>query len=174
MATTMNGLVRGALLDAARNIIRRGSIHDLTIAGMAAEANYARPTAYRYFSHPRDVVYAIAETTTTNLINRLDLETEDFAADYARAAVKVFTSDPLVNRQVLLYAGVQSTEDAWLPGGIHPESVLSNRGLDSDSDSFIVPLTYFRGAMYSWAAGFFTDEQFAAETERALSMRAAE
>ena len=114
MATTMNGLVRGALLDAARNIIRRGSIHDLTIAGMAAEANYARPTGYRYFSHPRDVVYAIAETTTTNLINRLDLKTEDFAADYARAAVKVFTSDPLVNRQVLLYAGVQSTEEAWL------------------------------------------------------------
>ena len=172
MATTMNGLVREALLDAARNIIRRGSIHDLTIAGMAAEANYARPTAYRYFSHPRDVVYAIAETTTTNLINRLDLETEDFAADYARAAVKVFTSDPLVNRQVLLYAGVQSTEEAWLPGAIHPESVLGKQGIVSDS--FTVPLTYFRGAMYSWAAGFFSDEQFAAETERALSMRAAE
>ena len=172
MATTMNGLVREALLDAARNIIRRGSIHDLTIAGMAAEANYARPTAYRYFSHPRDVVYEIAETTMTKLFKSLDFESEDFAADYARAAVREFTSDPLVNRQVLLYAGVQSTEDAWLPGAIHPESVLAKQGFDSDS--FIVALTYFRGAMYSWAAGFFTDEQFAAETERALSMRAAE
>ena len=172
MATTMNGLVREALLDAARNIIRRGSIHDLTIAGMAAEANYARPTAYRYFSHPRDVVYEIAETTMTKLFKSLDFESEDFATDYARAAVREFTSDPLVNRQVLLYAGVQSTEDAWLPGAIHPESVLAKQGFGSDA--FMVALTYFRGAMYSWAAGFFTDEQFAAETERALSMRAAE
>ena len=125
MATTMNGLVREALLDAARNIIRRGSIHDLTIAGMAAEANYARPTAYRYFSHPRDVVYEIAETTMPKLFKSLDFESEDFATDYARAAVREITSDPLVNRQVLLYAGVQSTEDAWLPGAIHPESVLA-------------------------------------------------
>ena len=157
------------LLDGARNIIRRGSIHDLTIAGMAEEAKYARPTAYRYFSYPRDVVYAIAEATMTKVIDGLDFDAEDFAVEYARAAVKEFTSDSAVNRQVILYAGVQSAEKAWIPPAILPESILDNQGLPADS--FQVPLTYFRGAMFSWACGFLSDEQFTEETERAQNMR---
>ena len=161
--------VLNELLDGARNIIRRGSIHDLTIAGMAEEAKYARPTAYRYFSYPRDVVYAIAEATMTKVIDGLDFDAEDFAVEYARAAVKEFTSDSAVNRQVILYAGVQSAEKAWIPPAILPESILDKQGLPADS--FQVPLTYFRGAMFSWACGFFTNEQFAAEAERAQNLR---
>ena len=161
--------VLNGLLDGARNIIRRGSIHDLTIAAMAEEAGLARPTAYRYFSYPRDVVYAIADTTMTRVFKGLDFDSGDFAVEYARAAVKVFTSDSKVNRQVILYAGVQSAEKAWIPPAILPESILDKQGLPVDS--FLVPLTYFRGAMFSWACGFFTDEQFAAEAERAQNMR---
>ena len=74
-----------------------------------------------------------------------------------------------MNRQVLLYAGVQALDSSWLPEDIHPETMLRNAGMLDEE--FFVPLTYFRGAMYSWAAGFITSEQFAAETERALSMR---
>lgn len=161
-------LVRQELLHGARKIIRRGSIHDLTIAGMAKEAGLARPTAYRYFSHPRDVVYAIAEATMAKVFKRLNFDSENFAAEYGRAAVKVFTSDSKVNRQVILYAGVQSAEKAWIPSAILPESILDKQGLPVDE--FLVSLTYFRGAMFSWACGFFTDEQFAEETERALAL----
>ena len=163
-------LVRAGLLDGARSLLRRGLINDLTIAGIAEEAQYARPTAYRYFSKPQDVIYALAEQTMRRFYARLDLSARDFAAEYARQAVKEFTSDPKVNRQVLLYAGVQALDSSWLPEDIHPETFLRNAGfLDEE---FFVPLTYFRGAMYSWAAGFFTDEQFSVETERALAMRA--
>ena len=161
-------LVKIELLDGARSILRRGSIHELTVARMAEEAGLARPTAYRYFSHPRDVVYAIAEATMRQFYARLNFDAVDFPGEYARQAVKEFTSDSTVNRQVILYAGVQSLDGRWLPDDIHPETFLRNAGIVDHN--FLVPLTYFRGAMFSWAAGFFTDEQFAEETERALAL----
>ena len=162
-------LVRAGLLDGARSLLRKGLINDLTIAGVAEEAQYARPTAYRYFSKPQDVIYALAEQTMRRFYARLDFQADDFAAEYARQAVKEFTSDPKVNRQVLLYAGVQALDNQWLPSDIHPETFPRDAGIADDE--FFVPLTYFRGAMYSWAAGFIDSERFAAETERALAMR---
>ncbi len=163
-------IVRAGLLDGARSFLRKELINDLTIAGIAEEAQYARPTAYRYFSKPQDVIYALADQTMRRFYARLDFQADDFAAEYARQAVKEFTSDPKVNRQVLLYAGVQALDSSWLPEDIHPETFLRNAGfLDEE---FFVPLTYFRGAMYSWAAGFITSERFSVETERALAMRA--
>ena len=38
-------IVRAGLLDGARSFLRKELINDLTIAGIAEEAQYARPTA---------------------------------------------------------------------------------------------------------------------------------
>ena len=57
----MNGLVHEALLEAARSVLRTSSIYELTISKIAKEAGLARPTAYRYFSHPRDIINALTE-----------------------------------------------------------------------------------------------------------------
>ncbi len=170
MATKMNGLVREALLDAARTLLRSSSIYELSIAKIAAESGLARPTAYRYFSHPRDVVSALAEETVAEIRDLIrDTHPGRKPAAYARAAVKVLTADSSVNRQVILHSSVQAQDGKWIAQDNTPESLFFDWGVDLDTAR--TSLTYFRGAMYSWAAGFFTDEQFAKETERALSLR---
>ena len=171
MTSTTTNSVREALLDAARTLIRGSSIYELSIAKMAAEAGLARPTAYRYFSHPRDVVSAIAEETIYKIRSMIrERDSSQKPAAYARAAVKVFTADSSVNRQVILHSSVQAQDGKWVAQENTPESLFVDWGIDPHAAR--TSLTYFRGAMYSWAAGFFTDEQFAEETERALSMRA--
>ena len=170
MATTMNGLVREALLDAARTLLRSSSIYELSIAKIAAESGLARPTAYRYFSHPRDVINALAEESVAEIRDMIrDTDSWCKPAAYARAAVKVFTADSSVNRQVILHSSVQAQDGKWIAQENTPESLFVEWGIDPEGAR--TSLTYFRGAMYSWAAGYFTDEQFAEETERALSMR---
>ena len=168
MSSTMNGLVHEALLEAARSVLRTSSIYELTISKIAQEAGLARPTAYRYFSHPRDIINALLEELMRELEDgAVAIDDADPGAAYARTAVTLFTADSGVNRQILLLAGDPATGPCT-PAQLTPEAMLMKFGLSEDE--FHVPLTYFRGALYSWAVGSFTDEQFAAETERAFSM----
>lgn len=162
--------VREALLDAARTILRGSSIYELSIAKMAAEAGLARPTAYRYFSHPREVIRALADDTITEIRDLIrDVEPMKKAPAYALSAVQVLTSDSAVNRQVILHSSVQAQEGKWIAQDNTPESLFLGWGLQPETA--LLSLTYFRGAMYSWATGFFSDELFAEETKRAIAMR---
>ena len=165
MASTMNNLVRERLLEAARTLLRGSSIYELSIAKIAAESGLARPTAYRYFSHPREVIRALAEIK--DLIR--DVEPLKKAPAYAQSAVQVLTSDSAVNRQVILHSSVQAQDGKWIAQDNTPESLFLDWGVKPETA--LLSLTYFRGAMYSWATGFFTDEQFAEETKRAVLMR---
>ena len=170
MKSTTTTSVREALLDAARTILRGSSIYELSIAKMAAEAGLARPTAYRYFSHPREVIRALADDTIAEIRDLVrDAEPLKKAPAYALSAVQVLTSDSAVNRQVILHSSVQAQAGKWIAQDNTPESLFLDWGLQPETA--LLPLTYFRGAMYSWAAGFFTDEQFAEETKRAIAMR---
>ena len=67
----MKSQVRKTLLAAARTLLRSASSYDLSVGKMAAEAGVARPTAYRYFSHPRDIVGALAEETLVEIRNAI-------------------------------------------------------------------------------------------------------
>ncbi len=170
MTSTTNRSVREALLDAARTILRGSSIYELSIAKIAAEAGLARPTAYRYFSHPREVIRTLADDTIAEIRDLVrDAEPLKKAPAYALSAVQVLTSDSAVNRQVILHSSVQAQEGKWIAQDNTPESLFLDWGLQPGTA--LLSLTYFRGAMYSWAAGFFTDEQFAEETKRAIAMR---
>ena len=170
MASTINNLVRERLLEAARTLLRSSSIYELSIAKIAAESGLARPTAYRYFSHPREVIKALTDATIAEIQDMIcDVDPLKKAPAYALSAVRVLTADSAVNRQIILHSSVQAKEGEWISQDQTPESLFLDWGIQSEKS--LSPLTYFRGAMYSWAAGFFTDEQFAAETERALSMR---
>jgi AcrR family transcriptional regulator len=149
-------------------VLRKSSIYELTISKIATEAGLARPTAYRYFSHPRDIVNALVEELMRDLEDAAsEVGEADSGAAYACTVVTLFTADSVVNRQILLLAGDPATGPC-IPEQLTPEAMLVKFGLPADE--FHVPLTYFRGALYSWAVGSFTDEQFAAETERAFSM----
>ena len=170
MTSTTTTSVREALLDAARTILRGSSIYELSIAKMAAEAGLARPTAYRYFSHPREVIRALADDTIAEIKDLIrDVEPLKKAPAYAQSAVQVLTSDSAVNRQVILHSSVQAQDGKWIAQDNTPESLFLDWGVKPETA--LLSLTYFRGAMYSWATGFFTDEQFAEETKRAVLMR---
>ena len=170
MTSTTNRSVREALLDASRTILRGSSIYELSIAKIAAEAGLARPTAYRYFSHPREVIRALADDTITEIRDLIrDAEPLKKAPAYALSAVQVLTSDSAVNRQVILHSSVQAQEGKWIAQDNTPEGLFLDWGLQPETP--LLSLTYFRGALYSWAAGFFSDEQFAEETKRAIAMR---
>ena len=170
MTATMNNLVRERLLEAARTLLRGSSIYELSIAKIAAESGLARPTAYRYFSHPREVIRALADDTLAEIRDLIrDVEPLKKAPAYALSAVQVLTSDSAVNRQVILHSSVQAQEGKWIAQDKTPESLFLDWGIQPETA--LLSLTYFRGAMYSWATGFFTDEQFAEETKRAIAMR---
>jgi AcrR family transcriptional regulator len=157
------------ILQSARDVLRKSSVFDLSIQSVVDESGLSRATVYRHYSTPSDLVAGLAAVTVEDIKEEMKSGLDAGpAAAYARAAVKVFTSDSAVNRQVVLHASVQSRDGKRVPQENLPESLLTTWGVDVDAA--LVGLTYFRGAMYSWACGFFTDEQLAQETERALSM----
>ena len=162
-------LANETILQSARNVLRKSSVFDLSIQAVVSESGLSRATVYRYYSTPSDLIVSVAAAAVDDIKKEMQTgSNSDPAAAYARAAVKVFTSDSVVNRQVVLHASVQSKDGKWVPQDNLPGSLLANWGVDVDDAR--VGLTYFRGAMYSWACGFFTDEQFAEETERALAL----
>ena len=162
-------LANEMILQSARVVLRKSSVFDLSIQSVVDESGLSRATVYRYYSTPSDLIAGLAVVTVDDIKEEMKSGLDAGpAAAYARAAVKVFTSDSVVNRQVVLHASVQSKDGKWVPQDNLPESLLANWGVDVDDAR--VGLTYFRGAMYSWACGFFTDEQFAEETERALAL----
>ncbi|HIF65315.1 MAG TPA: TetR/AcrR family transcriptional regulator [Acidimicrobiia bacterium] len=162
-------LANETILQSARAVLRKTSVFDLSIQSVVDQSGLSRATVYRHYSTPSDLIAGLAVLTVDDIKEEMKSGLDAGpAAAYARAAVKVLTSDSEVNRQVVLHASVQSKDGKWVPQGNLPESLLVKWGVDIDDAQ--VGLTYFRGAMYSWACGFFTDEQFAQEAERALSM----
>ena len=157
------------ILESARNVLRESSVFDLSIQAVVDESGLSRATVYRHYSTPSDLIVGVAAAAVDDIKKEMQSGSNaNPAVAYARAAVKVFTSDSVVNRQVVLHASVQSKDGKWVPQNNLPETLLATWGVNVDD--VLGGLTYFRGAMYSWACGFFTDEQFAKEAERALLM----
>ena len=163
-------IVRAGLLDGAC-LLRKELINDLDYRRDIEEALSTPALPPTGISRkPQDVIYALADQTMrrNGCLSGLSLMTLQRGIRLASCQRIYF--DPKVNRQVLLYVGVQALDSSWLPEDIHPETFLVTQG--SSMKSSLFRSLHFRGAMYFWAAGFATDEQFAAETERALAMRA--
>jgi AcrR family transcriptional regulator len=167
------------LLKAARQVLGSASINNMTMHAIIEVSGVSKAQVYRHFRTPNDVVADLAAELLRDINKELEARPEEFeeapAATYARAAVKVLTSDSVPNRQIILYGSVQHEDGKWVPAaglaaqGNAPETLFEKWGVELDDT--LVALTYFRGAMYSWACGFFTDEMFAAETERSISMK---
>ena len=169
---------RSIILNAARQVLCFASINNMTMQAIINKSGVSKAQVYRYYRTPSDLIADLAAETVEAIKEEMESHPEDVAAGpgiaYARAAVKVLTSDSVPNRQIILYGSVQSEDGKWVPAaglaaqGNAPEALFEKWGVELDG--VLVALTYFRGAMYSWACGFFTDEQFAAETERSITM----
>jgi hypothetical protein len=87
----------------------------------------------------------------------------------------VFLDDPKVNRALVLISATGRGSGTWFqidPEGIIREAMKQRppelRPVSEDADlAARMIITYFRGALYGWAAGFLSDTEFEIEARRA-------
>ena len=173
---------RQHLLECARIILREGSIFDLTAISLADQAGVTRQTVYRYFPNTETIFKALSDLVITQVYEDLQIpsEGEDTLNHFVTKAMAVFTADSIVIRQLALASALGRASGRWQQ--VDPEGILVQIVSDMPEElrpvsadpaiSARMMITYFRGALYSWAAGFYSDEEF--ETQVRLASRLTE
>ena len=169
-ATEEKLATRDHLLESARTILREGSIFDLTAIALGHQAGVTRQTVYRYFPNTESIFKALSDQVITEVYKDLLLPSEDEDAldHFVTRAVGVFVGDSTVIRQLVLASALGRAAGSWHQ--VDPEEVLlrvvsdmpvEKRPVSADpAVSARMMITYFRGALYGWAAGFYCDEEF--------------
>lgn len=161
---------RQHLLECARIILREGSIFDLTAISLAEQAGVTRQTVYRYFPNTETIFKALSDQVITQVYEDLQVASEgkDTLDHFVTKAMGVFVADSLVIRQLALASALGRASGRWQQ--VDPEGILvqivsdmpeAKRPVSADpAISARMMITYFRGALYGWAAGFYSDEEF--------------
>ena len=169
------------ILEAARSALRNGTLLDVTILSIAKELGLSRPTIYRYFPKVEDLLRALSDEIIHEIYDNLpDLPMTDpqFLDDYVSLSIDVFLKDPGVTRNLDLASAIGRASGTWYQ--VDPEGILRQvmeqrpqelrPGSEDPADAARMIVTYFRGALYGWAAGFLTDDEFKVEVRRAIHM----
>ena len=169
------------ILEAARSALRNGTLLDVTILSIANELGLSRPTIYRYFPKVEDLLRALSDEIIHEIYDNLpDLPMTDpqFLDDYVSLSIDVFLKDPGVTRNLVLASAIGRASGTWYQ--VDPEGILRQvmeqrqrelrPGSEDPADAARMIVTYFRGALYGWAAGFLTDNEFKVEVRRAIHM----
>lgn len=169
------------ILEAARSALRNGTLLDVTILSIAKELGLSRPTIYRYFPKVEDLLRALSDEIIHEIYDNLpDLPMTDpqFLDDYVSLSIDVFLKDPGVTRNLVLASAIGRASGTWYQ--VDPEGILRQvmeqrqrelrPGSEDPVDAARMIVTYFRGALYGWAAGFLTDDEFKVEVRRAIHM----
>ena len=161
---------RELLLESARTILRSGSLFDLTAISLGNQSGVTRQTVYRYFPNTESIFKALSDQVITQVYEDLQLpsKNEDALDHFVTKAIGVFVSDSMVIRQLVLASALGRASGNWHQ--VDPEEILlkvvsdmpaENRPVSTDpAVSARMMITYFRGALYGWAAGFYSDEEF--------------
>ena len=161
---------RELLLESARTILRSGSLFDLTAISLGNQSGMTRQTVYRYFPNTESIFKALSDQVITQVYEDLQLpsESEDALDHFVTKAIGVFVSDSMVIRQLVLASALGRASGNWHQ--VDPEEILlkvvsdmpaENRPVSTDpAVSARMMITDFRGALYGWAAGFYSDEEF--------------
>lgn len=161
---------REHLLEGARIILRKGSIFDLTAISLGDQAGVTRQTVYRYFPNTEAIFKALSDQVITQVYEDLQIptESEDALDHFVTKAIGVFVADSTVIRQLALASALGRASGRWHQ--VDPEDILVKVISDMPEDkrpvsadpavSARIMITYFRGALYGWAAGFYSDEEF--------------
>lgn len=169
------------ILEAARSALRNGTLLDVTILSIAKELGLSRPTIYRYFPKVEDLLRALSDEIIHEIYDNLpDLPMTDpqFLEYYVSLSIDVFLKDPGVTRNLVLASAIGRASGTWYQ--VDPEGILRQvmeqrqrelrPGSEDPADAARMIVTYFRGALYGWAAGFLTDDEFKVEVRRAIHM----
>jgi AcrR family transcriptional regulator len=161
---------RELLLESARTILRDGSLFDLTAISLGHQSEVTRQTVYRYFPNTESIFKALSDDVINAVYEDLQLpsDKEDALDHFVTKAIAVFVSDSAVIRQLVLASAMGRATGSWRQ--VDPEDILlavvtdiaeEQRPVSKDpAVSARMMITYFRGALYGWAAGFYSDEEF--------------
>ncbi|MBQ88625.1 MAG: hypothetical protein CL433_07275 [Acidimicrobiaceae bacterium] len=176
--------IRARILDAARETLREGTMFDLTMQRLAANVGLSRQTIYRYFPTVQEIFRALSDEVISEIyadLPDLSLSDPNFVPAFVDVALSVFCADSEVVRVLVLASAIGRATGDWVQ--VDPEEVLSSalstvpaehRRVSRDPDvAARVLVTYFRGALYGWAAGFLSDAEFAQEVRKAGSLTVA-
>ncbi len=172
---------RSRILDESRRVLRSGVLFDLTVQSLAKELGLSRVTIYQYFPTIRDILKALSDETIGMIFSNLpDVPATErrYLEKFVSLALEVFLSDSLLVRNLVLATEMGNSVSGWFRGDLEEllEHVVGQldpemRPVSSDpAQSARVMVTYFRGALYGWAAGFIDDETFASEVRRAATL----
>lgn len=172
---------RSRILEESQRVLRSGTIFDLTVQSIAKELGLSRVTVYQYFPTVRDILKTLSNETIGGIFNNLpDVPATErgYLEAFVSLALEVFLGDSLLVRNLVLATEMGNSITGWFRGDL--EELLKDvveqldpevRPVSSDSaQSARVMVTYFRGALYGWAAGYIDDETFAREVRRASTL----
>ena len=162
-------------------MLRSGAVFDLTIQSVAKEVDLSRVTVYKYFPTVRDILKALSEETIGLIFNNLPdvAPTErSYLEEFVSLALQVFLDDSRLVRNLVLATEMGDAVNSLFRAEL--EELLRDmveqldphdRPVSSDSaTAALIMVTYFRGALYGWAAGFIDDATFADEVRRASTL----
>lgn len=161
---------RQHLLEAAADTLREGSIFDLTAIDLGRRAGVTRQTVYRYFPNTESIFKALSDQVISQIYDDLQLPsgTNNPLDHFVTRAISVLTRDSRVTRQLALASALGRAKGSWHQ--VDPEAFLvqtlserpeKERPVSTDAAvAARLMITYFRGALYGWAAGFYSDTEF--------------
>ena len=169
---------RARILETARSMIRSGTYLDVTVVAIADALGLSRPTVYRYFPTVGDLFKALSDELFERVFNSFSSASPsdpEFLDEMLSSSIKVFLDDSKVNRALVLISATGRGSGSWFQ--IDPEEIIREamnqrppklRPVCEDADlAARMIITYFRGALYGWAAGFLSDREFELEARRA-------
>ena len=117
--------VRARILESARHTLREGTMFDLTMQRLAAEAGVSRQTTYRHFPTVQDVFRALSDEVIADIYSNLpDLPFCDpnYMTEFVEVAVNVFCADSKVVRVLVLTSAIGRASGDWVQ--VDPEQIL--------------------------------------------------
>ena len=178
-------VTRTRIVDESRRVLRSGTIFDLTVRSLADELGMSRVTIYQHFPTIRDILKTLTDETIALIFSNLPevpATERSYLEKFVSLTLDVFTGDSQLIRNLVLATEMGNSVSGWFRGDLeelikHVVGQLPTemRPVSSDpAQSARIMVTYFRGALYGWAAGFIDDETFASEVRRAATLSVAD
>lgn len=142
---------------AAREVLRKHSVFDLSAAVVAEVAGVTRQTVHNYYPTMHQLIFALADELTVDFQRAglgLDVEDPKWPHLYGDEVVELLLADPIPNRQVLLVSASQGRGMAAATATTSREIIpaIETRNPVEAERAMWLTLTLFRGTLFTWAA----------------------